>query len=161
MHFSSVLAAANAILDLSKDITVEHKTRGNISSTVGASPCRAEETTSSLWDRHEHMLLKNMFNEVSGTSFGTMPVELKQYLDQPNISRSSNALKFWIDSRHFIPVLSEIVLKYFIFSATSVASERITSTINLLVPNNRSSQTAEHIKQRIFLKTLPEKYWYT
>ena len=81
-------------------------------------------------------------NEVFGRGFGTMPAKLKQYLDQPNISRSSNALKFWIDSRHFTPVLSEIAVKYLISSATSVASERIASTINLLVPNNRSSQTA-------------------
>ncbi|KAJ8706937.1 hypothetical protein PYW08_011071 [Mythimna loreyi] len=162
LHFMSALAAANAISDLSKEIVTEHKIRGNRSPTVGASPRGEKESTSSLWDRHEDLLLKNMSNanEVFGRSFGTMPAELKQYLDQPNISRSSNALKFWIDSRHFTPVLSEIAVKYLISSATSVASERIASTINLLVPNNRSSQTAEHIKQRVFLKTLTEKYWY-
>lgn len=162
LHFMSAMAAANAITDLSKEIIAEHKIRGNRSPTVGVSPRVEKETTSSLWDRHEDMLLKNMSNanEVFGKSFSAMPAELKQYLDQPNISRSSNALKFWIDSRHFTPVLSEIAAKYLISSATSVASERIASTINLLVPNNRSSQTAEHIKQRVFLKTLTEKYWY-
>ena len=100
-------------------------------------------------------------NEVFGRDFGIMPAELKQYLDQANISRLSNALKFWIDSRHFTPVLLEIAVKYWVSSATFVASERIASTINLLVPTNCSSQTAEHIKQRVFLKTLTEKYWYT
>lgn len=58
-------------------------------------------------------------------------------------------------------MLSEIALKYLISSATSVGFERVTSTINLLVPNNCNSQKAEHIKQRVFLKTLTEKYWYT
>ncbi|CAH0726847.1 unnamed protein product, partial [Brenthis ino] len=149
--------------DLSKEIIEVHKIRGNRSPTVGASPRGEKETTSSSWDRHEDMLLKNMANanEVSGRSFGTIPVELKQYLDQPNISRLSNALKFWTDSRHFTPVLSEIAVKYLISSVTSVASELVAPKINLLVSNNRSSQTAEHIKQRVFSKTLTEKYWYT
>ena len=45
-------------------------------------------------------------NEVFGRGFGTMPAELKQYLHQPNISRSSNALNIWIDSRHPTHMLS-------------------------------------------------------
>ncbi|CAG9792960.1 unnamed protein product [Diatraea saccharalis] len=114
----SALAAANAISDLSKEIVAEQKIIGN-RSQIGK-----KETSSSLWDRHEDMLLKNMSNayEVFGRGFGTMPAESEQYLDQPNISRSSSALKFWIDSRYFTPVLSEIAVKYLISSATSVAS---------------------------------------
>ncbi|CAH0714398.1 unnamed protein product, partial [Brenthis ino] len=78
--------------DLSKEIIAEHKIRGNRSPTVGASPRGEKETTSSLWDRHENMLLKNMANanEGSGKSFGTIPAELKQYLDQPKISSVTN-----------------------------------------------------------------------
>lgn len=51
--------------------------------------------------------------------------------------------------------------KYLISSATSVASGRVACTINLLVPNNRSSHTADFIKRRVFLKTLSEKCCYT
>ncbi|KAK0170493.1 hypothetical protein PV327_011373, partial [Microctonus hyperodae] len=105
-------------------------------------------------------LLKQEIEQTKTSTAIGVSVQNDLLKDQPNISRSSNALKFWIDSRHFTPVLSEIAVKYLISSATSVASERIASTINLLVPNNRSSQTAEHIKQRVFLKTLTEKYWY-
>ena len=88
-------------------------------------------------DKHEVMLLKNMSNanEVFWRRFGTMSAELKQYLNQRNISRLK-ALKFWID-RHFTPVLSEIAVKYLISFATSGASKQIASIINLLVPNNR------------------------
>lgn len=77
LHFMSALAAANATSDLSKGIIAEHKIRGNRSPKVGAFPRGEKETTSSLWDRHENMLLKNMANanEVSGRSFGTMPAE--------------------------------------------------------------------------------------
>lgn len=68
------MAAANAISDLSKEITAEHEI---VHLTVGAPP--RGETTSSLWDRHEDILLKNISNanEVFGISFGTMPAELK------------------------------------------------------------------------------------
>ncbi|CAH2097474.1 unnamed protein product [Euphydryas editha] len=157
----SAMAVTNAILDLSKEIIAEHKIRGNRSPIVGAPPHYEKETTSSLWDRHEDMLLKNIkYIKFSGGSYGTIPAELKQYLDQPNVSRSSNAQKFWVDSRYFTPVLSEIPVKYLISSATSVASERVASTMNLLVPNSRSSLTEEHIKQRVFLKSLTEKYWF-
>ncbi|CAH0717147.1 unnamed protein product, partial [Brenthis ino] len=80
-------------VSVQNDLLNEHKIRGNRSPTVGASTRGEKETTSSLWDRHEDMLLKNMANanEVSGRSFGTIPAELKQYLDQSNISRTYTA----------------------------------------------------------------------
>lgn len=87
----------------------------------------------------EDMLLKNMSNNVSRKRFGIMHIEFKQFLNELNISRSSNELKFCSDSGHFIPVLSEIALKYFISFATS---EPIAAPINRLVPNNHN-QTAE------------------
>lgn len=161
IHFISSKAVVNVISELSKNISMEHKRRGNISPEVRTSPNTGESSNSSasLWARHEKMLTENISNQ-DVPSFGTMPAELKQYLDQPNISRTSNPLKFWIDSRHFIPVLSEIGQKYLISAASSVASERVASTINIVVPNNRSRLTGEHIKERVFLKTIPEKYWY-
>lgn len=79
----------------SKDINMEHKQRGNISSKVGRSPSTPEKSSNlspSLWDRHEKMIMQTMSNQ-DVPSFGTMP-ELKQYLDQSNISRTSNPLKF-------------------------------------------------------------------
>lgn len=159
LHFSSASAVSEAISELDSEITEDQKRKGIILPAVRATSSGVEKAGSSLWDRHEQLLLKNISNEVVSKQLGTMPEELKQYLDRPNIPRSCNALKFWIESKNFIPVLSEMALKYLVSSATSVASERVASTLNLQVPNNRSSQTAEHITQRVFLKTLPEKYW--
>ncbi|CAH0406254.1 unnamed protein product [Chilo suppressalis] len=106
LHFMSAMAAANAITDLSKEIIAEHKIRGNRSPTVGVSPRVEKETTSSLWDRHENMLLKNMSNanEVFGKSFSAMPAELKQYLDQPNISSTTFSAKFKVENKS-IPIM--------------------------------------------------------
>ncbi|KAF6209817.1 hypothetical protein GE061_015568 [Apolygus lucorum] len=52
------------------------------------------------------------------------------------------------DVKHFTPALSAVALKYLITQASSVPSERAASTVNMVVPDNRSRLTAEHIRQK-------------
>lgn len=93
-------------------------------------------------------------------SSGCVPNELKQYLDQPLLERKSDPIKFWVNCRHFTPVLSDIALKYLICQASSVSSERVASMVNLAMPNDRSRLTGEHIKQRVLLMSISDKYWF-
>ncbi|KAH0567835.1 hypothetical protein KQX54_014744 [Cotesia glomerata] len=44
--------------------------------------------------------------------------------------------------------------------ASSVASGRLASAVNLAVPDNRSSLTEEHIKERVLLMSIPDDYWF-
>lgn len=92
---------------------------------------------SSIWFRHEKLLNLNIATSEVPSS-GWVPNELKQYLDQPLLERKSDPIKFWVNCRHFAPVLSDIALKYLICQASSVSSERVASMVNLAGPNDRS-----------------------
>ncbi|XP_023246921.1 unconventional myosin-Va [Copidosoma floridanum] len=86
----------------------------------------ASLNNTSLWSRHERLVSQSAkIQEVS--SFGSVPNELKQYLDQPLMGRESDPVQFWLSSRQFTPVLSEIALKYMTCQASSVSSERVAS----------------------------------
>ncbi|CAH1107495.1 unnamed protein product [Psylliodes chrysocephalus] len=167
MHFSSALAVSKAISELSDEIRAEHRRRGQLSpdlntATIAETQNSVTSESESLWSRHEKLLVAAASNNATNVASRTnrMPNELKQYLDAPNISRKENPIKFWIDTRHFTPVLSNLGLKYLTPTASSVPSERVASAVNLAVPNNRSRLTAEHIKSRVFLLSLPDKYWF-
>lgn len=161
IHFNSALAISSAITELTTEIRMEHRRRGQLSPEVRvASESENNSPSPSLWSRHEQILMDiaSTSGFTSSTS-GGMPAELKQYLDQPLLPRKGDPIKFWTDSRHFTPALSEIALKYLVPPASSVSSERVASAVNLTVPNNRSRLTAEHIKMRVFLLSISEKYW--
>ena len=168
IHFSSALAVSKAITELSDEIRAEHRRRGQYSPDLSTNTTFFETQNSltseseSLWSRHEKLLAAAISNNAANlaSQSNRMPDELKQFLDAPNLSRKENPIKFWIDSRHFIPVLSNLALKYLTPTASSVPSERVASAVNLAVPNNRSRLTAEHVKSRVFLLSLPDKYWF-
>lgn len=165
IHFSSALAVSKAITELSDEIRAEHRRRGQLSPNLNTDTMpetQNSSTSESLWSRHEKLLAaassNNAANLVSRSN--RMPDELKQFLDAPNLCRKENPIKFWIDTRHYTPVLSNLALKYLTPTASSVPSERVASAVNLAVPNNRSRQTAEHVKSRVFLLSLTDKYWF-
>lgn len=155
LHFSSPLAVSTAISELAEEINMEHKQRGKVSPKLTQNRVAVE--VSSLWSRHEELVQAASVQETP--TFGSVPNELKQYLDQPIIPKSSNPIEYWHNCVTFTPVISDIALKYLIVPASSVSSERVASAVNIVTPDNRSRLTGEHIKQRVFLTTLPNKYW--
>ncbi|CAG4940901.1 unnamed protein product [Parnassius apollo] len=160
IHFNSPIAVSNAISKISDDIRSEYRRRGQRSPDVRSDRATSEKANeSSIWCRHEQLLnLRTAAQEVP--SSGSVPNELKQYLDQPLLERKSDPIKFWVNCRHFTPVLSDIALKYLICQASSVSSERVASIVNLTVPDNRSRLTGEHIKERVLLMSISDEYWY-
>ncbi|CAG4960463.1 unnamed protein product [Parnassius apollo] len=161
IHFNSPIAVSNAISKISDDIRSEYRRRGQRSPDVRSDRATSEKANeSSIRCRHEQLLnLRTATQEVP--SSGSVPNELKQYLDQPLLERKSDPIKFWVNCRHFTPVLSDIALKYLICQASSVSSERVASIVNLTVPDNRSRLTGEHnIKERVLLMSISDEYWY-
>lgn len=160
IHFNSPIAVSNAISKISDDIRSEYRRRGQRSPDVRSDRATSEKANeSSIWCRHEQLLnLRTATQEVP--SSGSVPNELKQYLDQPLLERKSDPIKFWVNCRHFTPVLSDIALKYLICQASSVSSERVASIVNLTVPDNRSRLTGEHIKERVLLMSISDEYWF-
>lgn len=161
IHFTSPIAVSNAISQLSNDILLEHRRKGQRSPVyLKTVPAASENAELSIWSRHEQLLSISSSTSPEVPSSGSVPNELKQYLDQPLLERKADPVKFWVNCQHFTPVLSYIALKYLICQASSVSSERVASTVNLAVPDNRSRLTGEHIKQRVFLTSISDDYWF-
>ncbi|CAH1634699.1 unnamed protein product [Spodoptera littoralis] len=160
IHFTSPVVVSNAISKISTEIRAEHRRRGQRSPDKNPDQAASEQASgSSIWIRHEKLLNLNIATSEVPSS-GCVPNELKQYLDQPLLERKSDPIKFWVNCRHFTPVLSDIALKYLICQASLVSSERVASMVNLAVPNDRSRLTGEHIKQRVLLMSISDKYWF-
>ncbi|XP_044586625.1 zinc finger BED domain-containing protein 6-like [Cotesia glomerata] len=159
IHFTSPRAVSNSISKISNDIRSEHRRRGQRSPDPRPVQGEVETSASSIWCRHEK-LINLSSNRVEIPSSGCVPNELKQYLDQPILERKSDPIEFWVNCRHFTPVLAEIALKYLICQGSSVSSERLASAVNLTVPNNRSRLTGEHIKERVLLMSISDEYWF-
>ncbi|CAG5009216.1 unnamed protein product [Parnassius apollo] len=161
IHFNSPIAVSHAIAKISNDIRSEHRRRGQLSPdlrTIQIGKAQ-EKTESSIWSGHEKLLSQSTtVPEVP--SSGSVPNELKQYLDQPLLERKADPIKFWTNCQHFTPVLSEVALKYLICQASSVSSERVASAVNITVPDNRSRLTGEHVKQRVLLMSISDEYWF-
>lgn len=163
IHFTSAIAVSNAIAKISNDIRSEHRRRGQRSPdlrTIHTARAQENSETSSIWSGHEKLLSLSSTTAPEVPSSGSVPNELKQYLDQPLLERKADPIKFWINCQHFTPVLSEVALKYLICQASSVSSERVASAVNLTVPDNRSRLTGEHIKQRVLLMSISDEYWF-
>ncbi|CAD0206467.1 unnamed protein product [Chrysodeixis includens] len=160
IHFTSPVVVSNAISKISTEVQAEHRRRGQRSPDKNPDQAASEQASgSSIWFRHEKLLNLNIATSEVPNS-GCVPNELKQYLDQPLLERKSDPIKFWVNCRHFTPVLSDIALKYLICQASSVSSERVASMVNLAVPKDRSRLTGEHIKQRVLLMSISDKYWF-
>ncbi|XP_057332079.1 uncharacterized protein LOC130671946 [Microplitis mediator] len=158
-HFTSPIAVSHAITKISNDIRTEHRRRGQRSPDLRPIQAAPEPSESSIWCRHEKLISLST-NRAEVSSSGSVPNELKQYLDQPLTERKSDPVEFWVNCRNFTPVLSEIALKYLICQASSVLSERLASAVNLVVPDNRSRLIREHIKEIVLLISISDEYWF-
>ncbi|KAF6209810.1 hypothetical protein GE061_015561 [Apolygus lucorum] len=161
VHFSSPLVVSQAVLELSAEIREELKRQGGRSPDLVNVAATENENNDSLWTTHDTLVEEAMAApELPSHGAGAVPNQLKQFFDQALTPRLSDPVKFWIQVKHFTPALSAVALKYLITQASSVPSERAASTVNMVVPDNRSRLTAEHIRQRVLLATVPDKYWF-
>lgn len=158
IHFSSPQILASTITALSREIhrghdanRVQNPAEENVNHV---EPPRQEE---SIWAGHEELMRST--SAAGGEPLGTLPSELKQFFDQPISTRKTNPAKYWLSCQSFTPVLAKIALDSLLPQGSSVSSERVASTVNLVVPNNRSRLTGENVEKRVFLTSLPDKYW--
>ncbi|XP_026680874.1 zinc finger BED domain-containing protein 6-like [Diaphorina citri] len=167
MHFTQPTILAAHINSLSKLINDEHtQNRQRQPSTPDVSAERVQpeqgiidhNQNESIWSGRQVLISSSQGSSVASGSM--MPPELKQYLDQPcQDTMKSNPLEFWLNCKEFTPVLAKIALRSLLAQGSSVSSERVASTVNLVVPNNRSRLSGDHIGQRVFLSSLPKQYW--
>lgn len=77
--------------------------------------------------------------------------EIKLYMSEPAISKSSNILKWWKSSEARFPSLSKLAKKYLCIPATSTPSERVFSSAGNVVSAKRNCLLTEHVDKLVFL----------
>ena len=71
--------------------------------------------------------------------------EVTKYRSQKKPSNNSNPLDFWRDNEKRFPLLSSIAKNYLAIMVTSTTSERVFSTLGLVLTKRRLSLTRENV----------------
>jgi len=113
----------------------------------GASPPHATEQRPSS-------LLEEFFPEVKRADRGRdLEKELKLFIEEPSGGKPSRCLEFWtsVDAKRKYPCLSMVAARYLPMLASSAASERVFSAMNLLVTRTRNRLSAARMEQLVLL----------
>ncbi len=78
--------------------------------------------------------------------------EMRKYLDVSPLSLSENPLSWWRSHETVFPLLAKLAKHYLCIPGTSVPAERVFSTAGDIVTAQRSTLSAEHVDQLLFLQ---------
>ncbi|XP_060762853.1 zinc finger BED domain-containing protein 4-like [Neoarius graeffei] len=78
--------------------------------------------------------------------------QLESYLSEPPLGRKSNPFHYWRDNQARLPTLAATAAKFLSAPCTSVESERLFSTVSLIIDEHRSRLTPEHLEMLVFVK---------
>lgn len=115
--------------------------------TSHTSPVTAVSNSSSLWDEFD----RDVANAVSGRSTCSGMLEVRQYIEEAPIARSSDPLMYWQKRESAFPRLSILAKKYLSLVATSVPSERVFSTAGQLISARRSRLSTNNVQKMMFM----------
>jgi len=85
-------------------------------------------------------------------------IEVRQYLEEPNIGRHEDPLVWWKGGVSVYPKLSAMAKRQLSIVATSVPSERVFSKSGQLISERRSRLTAKNVQMVMFLNANIGKY---
>ncbi|TGZ38549.1 Uncharacterized protein DBV15_12606 [Temnothorax longispinosus] len=155
IHFRSTLTASNAIANINEEMK---STSSHSAISVAPNPKPSESFTHSIsvWDFHDNLVANDM---QSNSDSSELHLELRQYLNQPVISRQENPIKYWQSVKNAFPKLYVLAVKYLNVIATSVSSERLFSKAGALKTERRNRLSGKRLNMLLFLGSLSEKDW--
>ena len=111
-------------------------------------PARPEELDddSDIWGEFDRRASTTVTTPMSSSI-----IEVRQYLDEPNIGRHEDPLAWWKSRVSVYPRLADMARKHFCIVATSVPSERVFSKSGQLISQRRSRLTAKNVQMTMFL----------
>jgi hAT family C-terminal dimerisation region len=95
-------------------------------------------------------------NDVSAASSS----ELEQFLDSQLVPHNQDPIEYWLsqDSDAY-STLKDSALRFLLTPASSVASERIVSSVNFILRDSRSSLTSKNVNSIVVLRSYPLEIW--
>lgn len=101
----------------------------------------------SLWQLVDQHIADSISNRNSGVDATT---EVQQYLKKANISRKDDPIAWWKSHTTSFPLLHKMAKKYLSIPGTSVPSERLFSTVEV-ISAKRNRLIPEHVNIFLFL----------
>lgn len=158
MHFQKPLLAATAVTKINTIIkTALHQNVNPITLTM-EDENNSQIANNSVWSFHDKLIVSE--NSMISPDCHDLTLELKQYLNQPVISRFENAIEYWDKLKVAYPTLHSCALKYLSIVGTSVPSERLFSKAGAIKAERRSRLTGDRLNALVFLSSLDKEYWH-
>ncbi|XP_043285750.1 E3 SUMO-protein ligase ZBED1-like [Venturia canescens] len=154
VHFQSALAAAGAIRKINNELKSDDNSSGLKVTPVSDSK---SSTDVDIWQVHDNLITKHL--ELSGNDSSELNLELRQYLNQPTISRHGNPLEYWSGVKKAFPKLYPLAIKYLNIITTSVPSERLFSKARAIKTERRNRLGGKRLNMLLFLNSMGDKDW--
>ena len=116
------------------------------SSSAPSTTTGPARMSSSLWDDHDNMNTAAVSNDDDQQQ---STLQLRSYLSQPRVPRSTNIYQYWNCSQ--FPLVEVAARKYLSAPPTSVASEQLFSSAGQLYADRRSNLKGENAEKLLFL----------
>lgn len=154
LHFRSPLAVSVTIDKICKLM----KAGKDVAANEPQKSSARVESNDDFWNIHDE-LVTNSTIRCSDES-GGVPVELRQFLNQPVIQRTNDPLAYWHQMNTVYPDLYKIAIKYLSIVGTSVPSERLFSKAGNILTEKRSRlMNSKRLSKLIFLSSLDKIHW--
>lgn len=152
IYFTDALSCAKAIADVTEILNSNFESLSADSINI----VETDKSNEGIW--HFHQQFVDESNQRMPRQTG-IDEALKQYLREPLSDRKSNPYQYWLTRSSAWPELSNLALRYLSVVATSVPSERLFSSANNTLTDNRNRLDPERLSKLLFLKSLETKYW--
>lgn len=113
-----------------------------------ATKPKSSRPKSSLWVDFDKSVRDN---QTGRTAACAGILEVRQYIEDAQINRKADPLKYWQKKEAILPRLAKLAKKHLSLVATSAPSERVFSVAGQLVSERRSRLTTENVEKIMFM----------
>ncbi|XP_034255337.1 zinc finger BED domain-containing protein 4-like [Thrips palmi] len=167
-YFQSPLAAADAVAYIEEQVKQElllnltdDTAAADNDTSAGESDAVAGNAGGGLWSSHAELVASSREGRTrTGNDIPAQArAEVRGYLGREIVSMDKNPLEVWEKLKIQYPGMYPVARRLLTTLATSVSMERGFSIAGDIADDKGNRITSTHLRQRLFLKTVPTKFW--
>ena len=120
------------------------------SADVNNQPQDTDNHSSSIWDSFDKKVTESASHRTTTTE---ATIEVRRYLEEANIERKEDPLKWWKENQDDFPRLQKIAQKYLCIPGSSVPSKRPFSKARILVSERRNRIKPKNVDTNVIFKS--------
>lgn len=155
IHFESPMALSTTMKHVNNMIGINSEKCTDQIVQPNASVVDSDDQAS-FWNVHDTLVASK---RTASDDRNEHDIELKQFLTQPVIPRTSDPIEYWKVTKHAYPKLYPIAIQHLSVVGTSVPAERLFSKAGLIKSDLRNRITGKRLSAPLFLSSVEEKDW--